>query len=240
MAATACSSKASADDGGPAPTPVAEVWSVVIVDDHPIMCDALASAFAREEDFRVVATGGSAEQAMLAARECMPDLLIVDLNMPGGGLNAIRTVSARFPAVRILVVTATDDDFTLTEAFRAGASGYVVKGIGGDDLVALARCIINGESQVPPVLAERLLKSGVEYRAGTSDTAIAGRVELSKREVQILSLIATGRSNAEIAVEVGMAESTVKNHVTNILHKLHVRNRVEAALVALSQSVSKF
>ena len=239
MAMSACATEdPSAEDGSTPMEHVSEPWSVVIIDDHPIMCAALTATFSQHSDFEVVAQGGTAEEAMLAAATYMPDLLLVDLNMPGGGLNAVRTVSARFPAVRILVLTAVEDDFTLTEAFRSGASGFVVKGVSGDDLVGLARTIVRGDAEVPPALAQRLLKSGIDYRAATG--ADGGQVELTRRETEILELVATGKSNAEIALEIGLADSTVKNHVTNILQKLHVRNRVEAALVALARPDGRF
>lgn len=207
-----------------------EVIRVAIVDDHPILRDGLVHTFAHQDGFEVVGQGGTAEEAIQIAELALPDILLLDLNMPGDGLQAARTISESCPAVRIIVLTAHDGEEHVTRALRSGASAYVVKGVSSEELVKTARAVHGGEAYVSPALAAKLLRtrSWDEPPSRPADEF----VDLTMREEQILRLVSAGRSNKEIGEDIGITEKTVKHYMTNILQKLHVRNRVEAALIA--------
>lgn len=204
---------------------------VVLVDDHPMLRDGVASTLEAEPDFEVVGQGSNADEALTLARDLMPDLILLDVSMGGGGLNAAQKIAAACPIVKIVMLTVSEDEEDVLAALKAGARGYVLKGVSGPELVRIVRTINRGESYVTPSLAASLL---VELREqnGDQEPAPDPLSELTDRERQILELVATGRSNKEIAEEVFLSEKTIKHYMTNILQKLQVRNRVEAALLA--------
>jgi len=151
--------------------------------------------------------------------------------MPGGGIDAARRIAREFPCVKIVILTVSKDDTDVVRALQAGASGYILKGVGGDELVGIVRSVSNGESYVAPDLAARLL---VDMRSAEPNRKTCERplADLTYREEQILKLVSRGLSNKEIGGELSLQEKTVKHYMTNILQKLQVRNRVEAALMA--------
>lgn len=207
-----------------------EVIRVAIVDDHPIMRDGLIYTFDREADFEVVGQGGTGDEAVHIAEMLLPDLILLDINMPGDGITAARTISHRCPAVRIIMLTAHDGEQYVVDALRGGASGYVVKGISSEELVKTARAVHGGEAYVSPALAARLLgRRSIEAAPEASPSKF---LDLTAREEQILRFVSEGHSNKEIGDLIGLTERTVKHYMTNILQKLHARNRVEAALIA--------
>jgi two-component system, NarL family, nitrate/nitrite response regulator NarL len=206
-----------------------DVIRVAIVDDHPIMREGLIYTFDREADFEVVGEGGTGEEAVRIAEELLPDLILLDINMPGNGLTAAREISGRCPAVRIIILTAHDGEQDVVEALHGGASGYVVKGVSSEELVKTARAVHGGEAYVSPALAARLLGRRPEARP---ERPTARFVDLTSREEQILRFVCEGQSNKKIGENIGLTERTVKHYMTNILQKLHARNRVEAALIA--------
>ncbi len=203
---------------------------IAIVDDHPIMLDALVHTFEREDGFEVVGIGSSGMEAIQLAEMLLPNLMLLDINMPGDGVQAARTISRSCPAVRIIMLTAYDGEQHVLDALRSGASGYVVKGVSSEELIKTARAIYNGEGYVSPSLAAKLLRKRgrVSLKAPTSEAF----VDLTSREEEILRLVCEGFSNREIGETIGLTEKTVKHYMTNILQKLHARNRVEAALIA--------
>ncbi len=203
---------------------------VAVVDDHPIMRDGLVYTFNRETDFEVVGQGATGPEAIQIAELLLPDLIFLDINMPGDGLDAARTISTRCPAVRIIMLTAHDADQHVMNALRGGASGYVLKGVSSEELVKTARAVHSGEAYVSPALAARLL--GMRGRQASGARPAESFVDLTAREEQILRLVCAGQSNKEIGDHIGLTEKTVKHYMTNILQKLHARNRVEAALIA--------
>ena len=221
-------------DGSAAPGAEAdaseELIRVAIVDDHPIMCDGLVETFRREPGFEVVGQGGTGADAIRIAETLLPDLIFLDINMPGDGVMAAGTISRSCPAVRIIMLSAHNDEQHVVDALRVGASGYVIKGVSSEELIKTARAVHGGESYVSPGLAAKLL--------GTRDAGVAPAantqkfVDLTSREEQILRFVCEGKSNKEIGEKIGLTEKTVKHYMTNILQKLHARNRVEAALIA--------
>lgn len=213
---------------------MAETTRIVIADDHPLFRDGVARTLDECVDLDVVGTGGSAEEAVHLVAEHMPDIVCLDISMPGGGLNAAREIGRCFPAVKIVMLTVSEADDDVLAALSAGARGYVLKGIGADELIDLLRGVAAGASYVSPNLAARVLGALKKPR---DQSAPKDPLEtLTKREEQILRLVAEGLSNKEVGSELGLQEKTVKHYMTNILQKLHVRNRVEAAIMARERS----
>ena len=207
-----------------------EVIRVALVDDHPIMRAGLVHTFEREPGFEVVGEGASGAEAIQIAETLLPDLIFLDINMPGDGVHAARAISRTCPAVRIIMLTAHDGEQHVVDALRCGASGYVIKGVSSEELIKTAQSVHEGEAYVSPGLAAKLLGGRA---SNTTPNGFAQKfVELTLREEQILRLVCEGQSNKEIGEHVGLTEKTVKHYMTNILQKLHARNRVEAALIA--------
>lgn len=205
---------------------------IVLIDDHPLFREGVAYILGNEPDLVVVSQGSSASEAVSLAREHRPDLILLDLDMPGGGLNAIAAIASASPATQIAILTAATAEEPMLTALRAGARGYILKGVAARELIGIVRTIAMGEGYVSPVLAAAFLSeitrgSGIGPHAEVNSTD-----ELTEREHQVLELVATGASNKEIAHKLNLTEKTVKYYMTNILQKLNVRNRVEAALLS--------
>lgn len=210
----------------------ARVTRVVIIDDHPMLCSGLAATIVSIPDFEVVGIGGTADEAIEIAERLLPDLMIVDINMPGNGLSAISSIAYRFPVVKVVVLSMLDDHYHVQKAFRAGASGYLTKGVSATDLISTVRAVLRGECSFPAGMAAGLLalsQNSDDGKVVALDEAAL--LKLTEREAQILGGVAQGQSNKEIAVSLGLAEQTVKNYLSNVLRKLHVRSRVEAAMI---------
>ena len=206
---------------------------VVLIDDHPLLREGVAATLRADPEFDVVAQGSNADQALELARDHLPDIILLDVSMPGGGLNAARAIAAACPIVKIVMLTVSEDEEDVLNALKAGARGYVLKGVSGPELVRIVRSVNAGEPYVTPSLAASLLG---ELRApGTIESAEPDPLsELTERERQILELVARGKSNKEVAEALYLSEKTIKHYMTNILQKLQVRNRVEAGHGRLS------
>jgi DNA-binding NarL/FixJ family response regulator len=164
------------------------------------------------------------------ARKTQPDVALIDLSMPGvGGIEVVRLITTEVPATRVVVLTASSDSDQLLAALKAGALAYVLKGVAALELRDVVRRVANGESYVPPALAGRLLGEFARVRNDQAATA------LTPREADVLGALSQGLTNREIGVRLHLAEKTVKHHVTQVLNKLHVRSRTEAALLAQRQ-----
>lgn len=207
-----------------------ETFQVVIVDDHPLFREGVAGTLCAEPDIEVVGQGESAEDAYRLGTELLPDILLLDISIPGGGLDAIPRIAAACPVTKIVMLTASEEEDDVIAALKAGARGYIVKGVSARELVRILRAIQAGEAYVTPTLAASLLSVMSGRRPGGHEEKPIE--ELTERERQILELVASGKSNKEIGQQLFLSEKTVKHHMTNILQKLHVRNRVEAALLA--------
>jgi len=210
---------------------MSEKIRVVVVDDHPLFREGVATIIGNEPDLEVVGLGASADEAIQLAHDLLPDVIFVDVDMPGNGIEAARKITAVYPIVKIIVLTVSETEEHLVSAIKAGAKAYVLKGVAGRELIRILRGVLAGESYVPPALAATLLvemsKPGVPN--GSSDEDLD---QLTGREQEILELLSTGLSNKEIGDKLFLTEKTIKHYVTNILQKLQVRNRVEAALLA--------
>lgn len=204
---------------------------VVIVDDHPLLREGVAHTLNSDPHIDVVAEGANAEDAIRLASDMLPDVMLLDISMPGGGVTAAKAISASCPVVTIAMLTVSEHDDDVLGSLQNGARGYILKGIGGPELIQIVKDLHDGNPYVSPGLFARLLsevKNGSRAKSASVDRLSA----LTAREEQILELVSQGLSNKEIGNELGIAEKTVKHYVTNVLQKLQVRNRVEAALVA--------
>lgn len=206
---------------------------IAIVDDHPLMRQGLSSTLRAQPDFEVVGEGGTGEDAIRIAETALPDLIILDVNMPGNGISGARAINHRCPAVKIMVLTAYDDEQTVSAALQAGASGYLLKGTSENELIEITRAIAAGEVYISPGLAAKLVSIDESHAGGA-----VPKLDFSDREHQVLEGIAQGRSTKEIGRSLGIAETPVKKYLANILRKVHVRSRLESALAAQDRSLS--
>jgi DNA-binding NarL/FixJ family response regulator len=197
---------------------------VAVADDHPMFRAGVVMSLGQEEGIEIVGEAGDATTALELARRELPDVMLLDIAMPGGGHQAARWIAAACPATRIVMLTVSEDEDDLLEAMKAGASGYVLKGAGASELAAVIRSVHAGEVYVAPALAWGMLREMRSPRTSPYD-------ELTEREREVLELVAEGLSNQEVGERLGLAEKTIKHYMTNILGKLQVRSRVEAALL---------
>lgn len=194
---------------------------VLVVDDHPLFRSGLVGLLATVEDMEVVGEADDGESAVRAAAELHPDVVLLDLGLPGvPGLEAARRMVVLEPAPAILIITMVDDDDTVVAALQVGASGYLLKGAAQEQVLDAIRTVAAGGAVLGPGVAHGVL--GGDRSRWSHD--------LTAREAQVLSGIAAGRSNPEIARELGLSLKTVQNHVSHVLAKLQVRDRTQAAL----------
>lgn len=204
---------------------------VLVADDHPIYRDGLARSLEDAGDIQVVGAASDGEEAVQMAASLRPDLVLLDLSMPkGGGLGALERIRQMEAPPHVAMLTASEEGDDVMQAMRLGALGYLLKGVGADELANLVRELAAGRPHVSPVLAGRLL---VSMRASGRPSAapVDPLADLSRREEDILRLVAQGKSNREVGTELDLQEKTVKHYMTSILQKLQVRNRVEAAML---------
>lgn len=200
---------------------------VLVVDDHPLFRQGVVHSLGSDPGLTVVGETASGEEALKLALELRPDVVLLDISMPGwDGLVTAQKINTACPATTIVMLTVSEDKDKLFAAFKAGARAYVLKGVSARELTRVVRCAASGEVYVSPALASEMLVSL------TQSSAISPLQELTLREREILCLIGTGMTNREIGERIFLSEKTVKHYVTNILQKLQVRSRVEAALRA--------
>jgi DNA-binding NarL/FixJ family response regulator len=200
---------------------------IVLADDHPLFRQGVAYTLSREPDFSVVGEAASGRQALELVRTLTPDVILLDITMPeGDGLVTAAKIAEQSPSTRIVMLTASEEGDDLVTAMKVGARGYVVKGAGASEVVAAIRAVATGEAYITPKMAGNLL---LEM---THKPAANPLDELTERECEVLQLLAQGLTNREIGERLALAEKTVKHYVTSVLQKLHVRSRVEAALLA--------
>jgi DNA-binding NarL/FixJ family response regulator len=200
---------------------------VAVVDDHPI-CLAGVTQFVRDNDvFELVAQGASGADAIEIARGVPADVLLLDIDLPGGGIEATRTITTLRTDIKVILLTASDRQEHVTAALAAGARGYVLKGVSSGELAPVIQSVSNGATYVTPGLATRLLTQMSRHKTTSLKADLS---ELTPREEQILERIAGGQTNKETAFALKISDKTVKHYMTNIMQKLNVRNRVEAAL----------
>jgi DNA-binding NarL/FixJ family response regulator len=202
---------------------------IAIVDDHPLFREGVTRSLSEIGGFEIVGEGATAQDAERIASTVQPDILLLDISMPGGGLAAVASILADHPAQKIVMLTVSEANADVTTALNAGVRGYVLKGIGSRALADILRNVAAGESYLSPTLSARLL-SDLQTQKPTN--GIADRLrQLTERQTEILRLVAEGLSNKEVALRLELQEKTVKHHMTGVLSKLNVRNRTEAALM---------
>jgi DNA-binding NarL/FixJ family response regulator len=209
---------------------------VVIVDDHDLFRTGLKNLL-EEQGVQVVGEAANGRDALRLVSELAPDVVIMDLNMPGiSGVDTTRQLAAVAPLARVVVLTISADDDDVMNAVLAGACGYLLKDSSIQDLVAGIIAAAAGESLISPQIASKVLQ---RLRSQTShvDAAETIRAELSDREIEVLKLIANGKDNAQIAAELFISPKTVKNHISNILMKLQIDNRIQAAVYAVRSGI---
>ncbi len=212
---------------------------ILLADDHKLFREGLASLLRAQEDIEVVGEAQDGQEAIQKTRDLMPDLVLMDLGMPGtNGLEATRVIKNEKPYVKIVILTVHDENENLLEAIKSGAQGYLLKNIGLADLLQSIRGMSQGEAPISRLMAGKILN---EFRRLSQETAVAAdpAANLSMREQEVLRLVARGAGNHEIADTLKIAENTVKNHLRNILAKLHVQSRSQAALLALKKGLVK-
>ncbi|HEV7308141.1 response regulator transcription factor [Ensifer sp.] len=201
---------------------------VAVVDDHPLFREGVTRSLSEIEGFEIVAEGSSNDDAVRIARTLEPDVMLLDISMPGGGLEAIPAILEIRPSQKIIMLTVSEDGDDVTRALDRGATGYVLKGVGASALAEVIRTVASGERYVAPALSAKLLSSRTAPAASDKSSLVAN---LTPREKEVLQLVAAGMSNKHVAIELDLQEKTVKHHMTQIMTKLGVANRTEAAMV---------
>jgi NarL family two-component system response regulator LiaR len=207
---------------------------VLVADDHAIVRKGLCALLATEPGIEVVGEAREGQEAITEAKRLQPDVILMDLVMPGmDGLEATRRIAASQPKTRILVLTSFSGDDKIFPAIKAGALGYLLKDSGPEDLVRAIQQVHNGESSLHPIVARRLLKELAFPLEKETEAA-----SLTEREIEVLQLVARGQTNREIAERLAISEATVRTHVSNILSKLKLDSRTQAALYALREGLA--
>lgn len=206
---------------------MSEPIRILVADDHPLFREGVVHSLASERDIAVVGQATSGEEALRLAQDLLPDVVLLDVTMPGwGGLATAAKLATACPAIKVIMLTVVEDEDKLLAAFSAGARGYVLKGVSARELAEVVRGVERGEVYVSPSLAASILVALTHSRPADP------LGELTEREHDILELVGEGLTNREIGERIHLSEKTVKHYITNILQKLQVRSRVEAALLA--------
>lgn len=210
---------------------------LLLVDDHQVVRVGLRAVLESEPDIDVVGEAATAAQAIQQAGDLRPDVVIMDIRLPDrSGLAACHDIRSRWPRIQVLVLTSYADEELVLEAIDAGAVGYILKQLNTDDLVALVRTVARGDAVLDPAVTRKLLQ---RVRRAEHDSHEAAFRDLSGRELDVLVLVAEGKTNAEIAAQLNLSEKTVGNHVSTILSKLNVTNRIEAATYAVRHHIER-
>ena len=211
------------------PATSGEPIRVVISDDHELFRRGLKMVLEAEEDIQVVAEAADGQEAVARVEELAPDVVLMDVRMPRmGGIEATRQIHQLFPTTRIIVLTVSDEEDDIYGAVKAGAHGYLLKEVSIEEVADAVRDVYAGESLISAALASKLLAE-FSGQPKAVDEHAAGSPRLTEREVSVLKLVALGYENNEIAQQLAVPESTVRNHVANILSKLQLRSQIEPA-----------
>ena len=211
---------------------------VVLVDDHDLFRTGLRNLLEEQDGIVVLGEATNGVEAVRLVREAAPDVVVMDLKMPAmTGVEATRLITLESPLTRVIVLTISDEDSDVMDAIVAGACGYLLKDSSIENVVAGIRSAAVGSSLISPTIASKVLQ---RVRATTPDRDMADAIlaELSDRELQVLKLIANGKDNAQIAAELVISPKTVKNHISNILMKLQIQNRIQAAVYAVRSGIA--
>ncbi|HEX9987785.1 MAG TPA: response regulator transcription factor [Chloroflexia bacterium] len=206
--------------------------SLVIVDDHAIVRQGLRTYLELQPDIEVVGEASDGREALEVVRDTLPDIVLMDLVMPNvDGVEATRTITMLSPSSRVIVLTSFSEDEKVFASIKAGAQGYLMKDVLPQELVRAIRTVHRGEAQLDPEIARKLMQEFTNPQPATP------KHDLTERELEVLRLIAQGKSNKDISEDLVLSEKTVKTHVSNILQKLHLTDRTQAAVYALRQKI---
>lgn len=209
---------------------------VLLADDHALFRSGIAELLQSVPEFEVVGEASDGEEAVRLAAQLMPDIILMDVYMPGmTGLEATREIKKILPYVKIIMLTASGQDKDLFEAVKAGAHGFLMKNMDRDEFFSTLRGTVAGEAAISRSTASRIL---TEF-SRLADARATVEARISPRETEVLELVSTGKTNREIASALHISENTVKNHLKNILEKLHLKNRVQAAAYALRKGIGE-
>jgi two-component system NarL family response regulator len=210
---------------------------IVIADDHDLYRRGMQAVIGLEPDLEIVAEAASGVEAVEKVFEFEPDVVLLDVRMPGnGGIEACTAIKEKAPGTRILILTASNEESDLFAAIKAGASGYLLKDSPTEEIAEAVRLVHSGQSMIPPHMASLLIAEFSRLSNEPAKDAAPGP-RLTDRELEVLALVARGKANKEIATMLFISENTVKNHVRNILEKLQLHSRVEAALYAMRRNL---
>jgi DNA-binding NarL/FixJ family response regulator len=226
-------------EGTDAPAPVSdEPIRVLIVDDHALFRRGLVMVLEQEKDIELVGEAGDGAEAVNIAQDTMPDVVLMDVRMPRrGGIEATSQIKALAPHIKILMLTISDEEADLYDAIKAGASGYLLKEISIEEVANAIRQVYAGQSMISPSMASKLLTEFATMVKKTDEKPAAAQPRLTEREMEVLRLVAKGRNNRDIAKELFISENTVKNHIRNILEKLHLHSRMQAVVYAVREKL---
>lgn len=212
--------------------------SILLVDDHEVVRLGLKALLEHHPHFEVVGEAGTAREAVEKVEQLSPDVVVMDIRLPGAsGIEACEEITRKFPGTRVIMLTSYAEDEMLFSAIRAGASGYVLKQIGGEDLIRALEAIGRGEALLDSAVTQRVFQ---EVRRAVKEEEASAFVNLSQQEKHVLQLVSEGKTNREIAKSLFLGEGTVRNYVSSILSKLGVSNRAEAAAYAVEHNLKEF
>jgi DNA-binding NarL/FixJ family response regulator len=211
---------------------------VLIVDDHALFRRGLMLVLENEDGIEVVGEAEDGIEALAAAERLAPDVVLMDVRMPKlTGIEATRALAESLPTTKIIVLTVSDEEADLFEAIKAGAAGYLLKEISIEEVADAIRAVVQGQTLISPSMASKLIAEFSALAKRADDPSSLPAPRLTDRELEVLKLVAQGLTNREIAEQLFIAENTVKNHVRNILEKLHLHSRMEAVLYAVRQNL---
>lgn len=210
---------------------------ILVVDDHEVVRMGLVNLLASRDDFVVAGQAGTAEAAVEAVASTRPDVVLMDVRLPGrSGIEACRDIVRRWPATRVIMLTSYADDTLVAEAIEAGASGYLLKRVAAAELLSAIEAVARGGASLDPSVARSVVD---RLRHAEQSRVMADFGDLTRRELQVLALVAEGRTNSEIAATLFLSEKTVAHHITAIFEKVGVSNRVEAATYAVRHHIDR-
>jgi two-component system response regulator DevR len=211
---------------------------VLLVDDHEVVRLGLKALLERHPQFDVIGEASNAREALEMVGNYHPDVVVMDIRLPGtSGIEACEDITSRYPETRVIMLTSYAEDEMLFSAIRAGASGYMLKQIGGEDLVKALEAVGRGEALLDPAVTQRVFQ---EVRRAVKEEEASAFVHLSQQEKHVLLLVSEGKTNREIAKALFLGEGTVRNYVSSILSKLGVNNRAEAAAYAVEHNLREY